>query len=175
MNIDPRLMRLLPLDIREVFAFGDFIRTHQCTADQLYKAYCLMCGVSDDDGSHTKNDQTVMTLLEEMTSLHLPLNYFVKFIAAKIENERSAIQEFRGYVDALSITGKEKTMLKSIVGNMRCGEVECFADDREFAHFMIEKSISREGLARSLVSALREIVGKIPKGMKYEFTFSEFG
>ena len=159
-------------DLETIGGFADFVRDGGYSADQVREAYYRLCGVSDEEHG-TPEIETLTEKMRELAGEGIPLNWFATYIGLKQEIE-DAVPTFHGYVDSLEISDNEKKVLKSIVDNERRGEITCLVDGKLFSELKIENNEgSRGATATALAEALKEMAGSIPKGKKYEFTFSE--
>ncbi|MEI8104183.1 MAG: hypothetical protein WCG84_04775 [Candidatus Moraniibacteriota bacterium] len=161
-------------DDEETMKFLDFTKERGFTADQMREAYYRLCGISDVT-SDREDEPLVVELLEkmqEMVQYHFPIDRFAKLINGKSDFEKS-VESFHSYVESLTLSYNEKSMLKSIVDKMRTGEFQCFIDGDLAVEFTIANPPSKEDLAFGLTEALREMISRVPQGKKYEFTFSE--
>lgn len=156
----------------ELEKFKNFLDENEYSADQIREAYIRLVGVSEE-GVSSPEVEIILGRMNEMVENKFPLNRFAEIIENK-QNFEDATILFSRYVDSLKISDKEKDVLRSIVEGRRSGEVNCLIEGEVFAEFKIKaRDAEKRRLAMEVTEALKQIIGRIPKNVNYEFTFSE--
>jgi hypothetical protein len=157
---------------QEMLNFGAFVDEHHYSADQIREAYYRHVGVIDE-GEIDPEVAVIQKKMDEMSKRGFPLNRFSEIIEFKQEHEDAA-PKFYSYVDTLDISANEKKVLGSIVDKQRSGEVVCCAGDKIVADFEVDfEGLGKAIVATEFLEKIKKIVESLPKGVKYEFTFSE--
>jgi len=152
--------------------FGLLVNKNKYSADDIREAYYRFCGVSDNKGN--RGIEEIVSKMKEMTDNGYPLNRLARIIEAKQVFE-DAVPNYYKFVDSMDISGKENKILRSIIDDMRSGEISCIVQGKVLATFKIDiaRGGSKEVLSIALSEQIKDVLGKIPKGQKYEFSFTE--
>lgn len=103
--------------------FTTYVDAHNYTSAQVQEAYYRLMGETVDLDTDVPPE-----LLEEMQRLlnqHFPLNRFAQFIEI-FKTVEAAVPIYDHFVEDLTISEKEKRMLRSLVKKNRVGELEIF-------------------------------------------------
>ncbi len=170
-------MSLENSDDGETDDFVGFIKEGGYTAEQMREAYYRLVGVSDEIET-VPEVEAILNKMREMTGKSFPLkNFPISRFATLIGTKKkfeSAVPLYHKYIDALKISDVEKGILRSIIDNERDGEVTFLVDGKTVGYFGGSvKNLSKEIATIAMVEAIEKVIEKIPKGKKYEITFSE--
>jgi hypothetical protein len=152
--------------------FVDAMSAKGYRAMELEKGYLSFMGALDKE-EETAEILEIGELMRSMADRGFPINRFPEIISAKddIEHEGELLLSL---IDRLSISDKEKVMLRSIVEKRRSGTIDCYAGDRIIRSFEIDpKGKEEEDLLRELLSEIARFLRDLPEGTPYQFTFSE--
>lgn len=157
---------------KEMNDFMIFIDENNYTADQMRDAYYRLNEVNDETEA-TPEVTAILNRMRKMVGNDFPLNRFAELIGRR-QNYEDAVPKYHKFVDELEISDKEKEVLRSIVDRERNGQVICFVEGRIVGEIKINiKNFNKEYVALSLVGSINELLARVPRGKKYEITFSE--
>ena len=159
-------------DDKESRSLALFINEHHLSADQIREAYYRLCGVSEDESEDAGVDM-LLERMQKMTDEGYPINRFVSLVEAKQETE-DAKETCFSYIETLPVSTNEKSVLRSIIEDLRSGELSLFVGDREYVSITIrtEKDSSSEALALRLLEELKKAIAHVGEGKTYEFAFA---
>jgi hypothetical protein len=160
-----------PID-EETEVFKRFIKEHRCTADQMREAYYRLLGISENK-TEIPNVGLIYTEMQRMVDNRFPLNRFASLIESRQDFE-DAVPMYHNFVEGLDISDNEKKVLRSIIDREREGEIVCLVGNQIVAEFKVHtKSLGKSIAVAVILKNIRNILEQIPRGKKYEFTFSE--
>lgn len=152
--------------------FVDAMTVKGYGATELEKGYLAFIGVLDKV-EETPEILEIAEVMRSMSDRGFPINRFPEMIAAKDEVEHEG-EMLLSLVDRLSISDKEKAMLRSIVEKRRSGTIDCYAGDRIVHSIEIDpKGKDEEDLLKELLDGIARFLRNLPEGVSYQFTFSE--
>lgn len=163
-------------DTEQLKDISSFMKKYELGPQDMFLAYQMALGVSEEGESRTekKEVQELAGIMEKHMDEGLPLNKIADFITAMTEFENIP-ETFYSFVDALSISDREKYTLKSIVKEKKSGELSILDAESDKVLFRVNiknsETSSENEIAFRFTQTLMHVLEKI-QDREIEFLFS---